>query len=48
MDFVVNLARAGKRIARRKAKRGIVGKFQRVTPEEAKQWFVEKMGGTVL
>jgi len=48
MNFFVNLVRAGKRVQRRKVKRGILGKFQRVSDEEAKQWFVEKMGGTVL
>eukprot|EP00997_Jenningsia_sp_PLL12_P008151 NODE_4879_length_620_cov_34.719790_g4200_i0.p2 GENE.NODE_4879_length_620_cov_34.719790_g4200_i0~~NODE_4879_length_620_cov_34.719790_g4200_i0.p2 ORF type:complete len:192 (+),score=57.60 NODE_4879_length_620_cov_34.719790_g4200_i0:83-577(+) len=48
MDFFVNLVRAGKRVQRRKIKRGRVGKFQRVSIEESKQWFVEKMGGTVL
>ena len=48
MNFFVNLVRAGKRVQRRKIKRGRVGKFQRITADEAKQWFVEKLGGTVL
>jgi large subunit ribosomal protein L11e len=48
MDFYVVLARAGKRIQRRKNKRGVFGKFQKISKEEAKQWFIEKLGGTVL
>ncbi len=48
MNFFVNLVRAGKRVHGRKIKKGPIGKFQRVSAEEAKQWFVEKMGGTVL
>jgi large subunit ribosomal protein L11e len=47
MDFYVVLCRAGKRVGRRKAKNGRVGKFQRVSKEEAKMWFIEN-GGTVL
>ena len=48
MDFYVVLGRAGKRVARRRAKTNRFGKFQRVTKEEAKMWFIEKCGGTVL
>ena len=48
MDFYVVLARAGKRIQRRKNKRGVFGKFQKISKEESKQWFIEKLGGTVL
>ena len=48
MDFYVVLARAGKRVARRRARTSVFGKFQRITKEESKQWFVEKLGGTVL
>ena len=48
MDFYVVLDRAGKRVARRRAKTNRFGKFQRVTKEEAKMWFIEKCGGTVL
>jgi large subunit ribosomal protein L11e len=47
MDFYVVLGRAGRRVGRRKAKTGRVGKFQRVSKEEAKMWFIEQ-GGTVL
>jgi large subunit ribosomal protein L11e len=48
MDFYVVLARAGKRVGTRRNKTGTVGKFQRVSKEEAKQWFVEQIGGHVL
>jgi len=48
MDFYVVLGRAGKRVGTRRARNSRVGKFQRVTKEEAKLWFVEKMGGSVL
>merc|ERR1711935_291660 len=48
MDFYVILARAGKRVARRKHARGKFGKPQRITAEDAKQWFTEKMAGTIL
>jgi len=48
MDFYVVLARPGKRVARRKNKRSIFGNFQKISKEESKQWFIEKLGGTVL
>ena len=48
MDFYVVLGRAGKRVARRRAKTNKFGKFQRVNAEDAKQWFIEKYGGNVL
>jgi hypothetical protein len=48
MDFYVVLTRAGKRVGSRRNKTGRVGKFQRVSKEEAKMWFIEKCGGTVL
>ena len=48
MDFYVVLGRSGKRVGTRRARNSRVGKFQRVTKEEAKLWFVEKMGGSVL
>jgi large subunit ribosomal protein L11e len=48
MDFYVVLARAGKRVARRRARASTLGNFQMITKEEAKQWFTEKLGGTVL
>ena len=48
MDFYVVLARAGKRVARRRSRTSKFGNFQRISKEEAKQWFVEQLGGTVL
>ena len=48
MDFYVVLARAGKRVSKRRARTGTFGKFQRVTAEDAKNWFIEKYGGNVL
>merc|ERR1712167_427132 len=45
MDFYVILARAGKRVSKRKHVRNRFGKFQRITADEAKQWFTEKMAG---
>jgi len=48
MDFYVVLGRAGKRVKTRKARSCRFGKFQRVSKEDAKAWFVEKLGGSVL
>ena len=48
MDFFVVLARPGKRVTRRKTRRSTFGNFQKISKEESKQWFVEKLGGTVL
>ena len=36
MDFYVVLTRAGRRVAKRRQRNGVVGKFQRVTREDAK------------
>ena len=48
MDFFVVLARAGKRVSRKKHCKGKFGNFQKITADDAKQWFVEELGGTVL
>jgi large subunit ribosomal protein L11e len=48
MDFYVVLKRSGDRVAKRRNKSGRVGGFQKISKEEAKQWFIEKLGGTVL
>ena len=48
MDFYVVLGRKGKRVATRRARRNAVGKFQRVGKDDAKLWFIENMGGTIL
>lgn len=47
MDFYVVLARAGKRVSKRKHARAYVGKNQKVTKEEAMEWFKTKLEGTV-
>ena len=48
MDFYVVLSRAGKRVARRRARRNIFGHFQRITADDARDWFIQKYGGNVL
>merc|ERR1712195_285767 len=48
MDFYVILARAGKRVARRKHAKGKFGKNQEITSDDAKQWFTEKCAGTII
>merc|ERR1712020_414968 len=48
MDFYVVLARAGKRVSKRRARTNRFGKFQRVTQDDAKLWFIENLGGTIL
>merc|ERR1712091_727414 len=42
MDFYDVLKRPGDRISKRRAQRGKVGTFQRISKEEAKTWFIEK------
>ena len=48
MDFFTVLARKGKRVARRKHQRSRLGNFQKVTKEDAKNWFKEKLNGTII
>ena len=48
MDFFNVLARKGKRVARRKHQRSRLGNFQKVTKEDAKNWFKEKLNGTII
>merc|ERR1712023_168617 len=48
MDFYIILGRAGKRVAKRKHAKGKFGNFQRISAEEAKQWFTEKCAGTIV
>jgi len=48
MDFYVVLGRAGKRVAQRKRRTGRIGNFQKVTREEATNWFKQKYEGLVL
>merc|ERR1712139_740029 len=40
MDFYVVLARCGKRVGTRRARKSRLGKFNRITGEDAKQWFI--------
>lgn len=48
MDFTICLKRPGDRVAKRKGRKAKVGKFQRVTTDDAKLWFIETLGGTIL
>ena len=48
MDFFIVLARAGKRVAKRKVRRNRFGINQRIGKEESKHWFTEQLGGTIL
>merc|ERR1711894_730747 len=48
MDFYVVLTRAGKRVSKRRGRKNRVGKFQKVTKDDAKLWFIETLGGTIL
>merc|ERR1711981_994728 len=48
MDFYIILGRAGYRVSKKKHCRGRIGRSQRVTKEEAKQWFTEKCAGTII
>ena len=48
MDFFTVLARKGKRVATRKHQRSRLGNFQKVTKEDAKNWFKEKLNGTII
>ena len=48
MDFFNVIDRKGKRVARRKHQRSRLGNFQKVTKEDAKNWFKEKLNGTIV
>jgi hypothetical protein len=48
MDFYIVLHRTGERVGQRKKQRSTIGKHQKVTKEDAQQWFIEKLGGTLL
>jgi len=48
MGFFTVLARKGKRVARRKHQRSRLGNFQKVTKEDAKNWFKEKFNGIII
>merc|ERR1711865_932544 len=48
MDFYVVLSRSGKRVARRRQRTNVFGKYQRITADDARDWFIQKYGGNVL
>jgi len=48
MDFYCVLSRAGRRVSERKRGRGRLGNFQKVSREEAINWFKQKYEGLVL
>jgi large subunit ribosomal protein L11e len=48
MDFYIVLKRPGARVARRKARRSRVGLRQKMTKNDAIEWFKEKYEGIVL
>ncbi len=48
MDFYVVLVRPGFRVARRKARTGVIGLKHRVTKEDAIAWFAQKYEGVAL
>ena len=48
MDFYCVLEKAGTRVGRKKRKRGRVGLKQRVTKEEAQQWFKDRFSGVLV
>ena len=48
MDFFTVLARKGKRVAIRKNQRWRLGNFKKVTKEDDKNWFKEKLNGTII
>ena len=48
MDFTIVLKRAGDRIHTRRARKNRVGKFQQVSKDDAKLWFIETYGGNIL
>ena len=48
MDFTICLKRCGDRVSKRRGRKNRVGKFQKVTKDDAKLWFIETLGGTIL
>ena len=48
MDFYVVLRRPGQRVAKRKRARSVVGNSQRITQEDAQEWFKRTYDGTLL
>lgn len=48
LNYFIVLERPGSRVARRRRCKGRVGKNQRVTAEDARQWFKENFEGVIL
>lgn len=48
MDFFVHLARPGRRVAVRKARKGRVGFSHRVRKQDSMKWFQERFDGVIL
>ncbi len=48
MDFYVVLKRPGYRVARRKHARSNIGNFQKITKEEAQEWFKRTYDGVLI
>ena len=48
MDFYVCLERTGVRVSRRKYRKAKIGPRQRVSKEDAQEWFQTELGGTLL
>jgi len=47
MDFFVVLSRPGFRVAKKKRARARIGVQHRITKDDAKKWFISKLGGHV-
>merc|ERR1712046_499523 len=48
MDFYVVLKKPGYRVSKRKRCRSRLGNSQRITPEEAKEWFEQQYDGLLI
>ena len=48
MDFYVVLNRPGMRVKNRKSRKSRVGKFQKVTKDDAVKWFEQEFSGEVV
>ena len=48
MDFYIQLARPGGRVAKRKIARSSLGNDHKVTQEEAQEWFKKRFDGIIL
>ena len=47
MDFYIVLSRPGRRVSKRKSRKAYVGKSQKITQEEAIEWFKKTYEGFV-